>query len=92
MFPFCGGRGATGDKAPTLTTDGVTAMETGNMHALIARRGEYKTSHILHLLLLVVCLIVFGGFGIMWIGVWMLCALSNGIERRRIDRQLNRMG
>ena len=66
-------------------------METGKLHALIARRGEYKTSHILHLLLLVVCLIVFGGFGIMWIGVWMLCALSNGIERRRIDRQLNRM-
>ena len=67
-------------------------METGKMHALIDRRGEYKTSHILHLLLLVVCLIVFGGFGIMWIGVWMLCALSNGIERHRIDRQLNRMG
>jgi hypothetical protein len=42
--------------------------------------------------LLVVCLIVFGGFGIMWIPVWMLCALSNGIERRRIDRKLNRMG
>lgn len=60
-------------------------METGKMHAMIARRGEYKTSHILHLILSLIT----GG---LWIPVWMLCALSNGIERRRIDRQLNRMG
>ena len=60
-------------------------METGKMHALIARRGDYKTSHILHLLL---CIPTAG----LWVFIWILCALSNSIERRRIDRQLAKMG
>lgn len=59
-------------------------METGKMHALIARRGDYKTWHILHLLL---ALFTAG----MWIPVWIICSVSNGIERRRIDRKLNGM-
>ena len=60
-------------------------MENGKMHALIARRGDYKTWHILHLL---ISLFTAG----MWIPVWIICALSNSTERGKIDRKLAKLG
>lgn len=54
-----------------------------NQAQLLARREDYKTSHILHLLLSVITC----GF---WIPVWFLVAITNSAGRARIDRQLAR--
>ena len=53
-----------------------------NTAALIAKRSDHKTSHILHLFL---CIPTVG----FWIPVWILVALSNAIERGKIDRRLS---
>ena len=52
--------------------------------ALVSRRDDYKTSHVLHLLLSVFTL------GI-WVPVWIIVALSNAIERKKIDRELGKV-
>ena len=49
---------------------------------LLAQRKN--TSHILHLLL---CIPTFG----LWLPVWALVAVSNGLENARIDRALARL-
>ena len=51
----------------------------------MAKREDYRTAHILHLLL---CIPTAG----LWVFVWMICALSNSIERGKIDRKLARLG
>ena len=48
---------------------------------LLAKRMHLKTNNILHLILSVFT----GG---LWIPVWMLVALSNAIERGKIDKKL----
>lgn len=50
---------------------------------LISKRK--KTSHILHLLLSILT----GG---LWIFIWIICALSNSIENRKIDRAIEKLG
>lgn len=55
-----------------------------NPHHLLAKRADYKTAHVLHLIL---SLITFG----MWIPVWLIVTLSNSIERGKIDRKLYRI-
>lgn len=52
-----------------------------NTAKLLAKRADYRTSHILHLLLSVVT----AG---LWLPVWVLVAVSNGMERGKIDREL----
>jgi Na+-transporting NADH:ubiquinone oxidoreductase subunit NqrC len=52
---------------------------------LIAKRNDQNTSHILHLILSVITV------GL-WVPVWMLVAVSHGIERRRIDAQIAKAG
>ena len=52
--------------------------------SLVSRRDDYKTSHVLHLLLSVFTL------GI-WVPVWITVALSNAIERGKIDRELGKV-
>ena len=52
--------------------------------SLVTRRDDYKTSHVLHLLLSVFTL------GI-WVPVWIIVALSNAIERGKIDRELGKV-
>ena len=49
---------------------------------LISKRK--KTSHLLHLVLSVIT----GG---LWVAVWIICALSNSIENKRIDRLINKL-
>lgn len=44
---------------------------------------KHKTSHLLHLVL---SLITAG----IWVPVWILVTLSNGVERRRLARKLRR--
>lgn len=50
---------------------------------LISKRKN--TSHVLHLLLSIIT----GG---LWIFVWIICALSNSIENRKIDRAIEELG
>ena len=52
--------------------------------SLVSRRDDYKTSHVLHLLLSVFTL------GI-WVPVWIIVTLSNAIERGKIDRELGKV-
>lgn len=55
-----------------------------NNNAMLLELRKKKTSHILHLLLSIIT----GG---LWVFIWILCALSNGIENGRIDRQIDRL-
>lgn len=50
---------------------------------MLARRNDYRTSHVLHLLLSILTV------GI-WVPVWLLVTLSNAIERRKIDYRLRK--
>ena len=52
---------------------------------LIAKRGDHKTNHILHLFLSVITV----GF---WIPVWFIVAMSHKIERKKIDAKLEKIG
>ena len=54
-----------------------------NQTILIQQYQDYRTSHVLHLLL---SLVSIG----LWIPVWALVSLSNGIERRRIRKLIER--
>ena len=51
---------------------------------LVSRRDDYKTRHALHLMLSV---FTFG----LWVPVWIIVALSNAIERKKIDRALGKV-
>lgn len=51
---------------------------------LLAKRAEYKTSHLLHLVLSIIT----AG---MWVVIWLICTVSNSVERAKIDFQLNRI-
>lgn len=52
--------------------------------ALLLEMRKHKTSHVLHLILSILT----AG---LWVFVWILCALSNGIENAKLDRQINKM-
>jgi hypothetical protein len=52
---------------------------------LAAKRHGYETSHVLHLLLSLVTV------GI-WVPVWLIVAMSNKIERAKIDRKMGELG
>ena len=60
-------------------------MKMFQAQQLMAKRSDYKTSHVLHLLL---CIPTAG----LWVFIWILCALSNSIERGKIDRKLAKLG
>ena len=50
---------------------------------LIAKRADYQTSHVMHLIL---SILTVG----LWVPIWALCAISNSLERSKIDRKLER--
>ena len=50
---------------------------------LIAKRADYQTSHVMHLIL---SILTVG----LWVPIWILCAISNSLERSKIDRKLER--
>jgi hypothetical protein len=52
-----------------------------NEAQLLAKRADYKTSHILHLILSIITA------GI-WVPIWILVAISNASQRAAIDRKL----
>ena len=47
---------------------------------LLAKRQSYNTNHILHLLLSIITVGC-------WIPIWVLVAISNALERNKIDRK-----
>ena len=51
---------------------------------LLAKRAEYKTNHLLHLVLSIIT----AG---LWVPIWILKAIGNSIERSFIDHQLNKL-
>ena len=51
---------------------------------MLLEMRKHKTSHILHLILSILT----AG---LWVFVWILCALSNGIENAKLDRQINKL-
>ena len=52
--------------------------------AILLEMRKKDTSHILHLIL---SIITVG----MWIPIWLLCGLSNGIENAKLDRKINKL-
>jgi hypothetical protein len=56
-----------------------------NQTILIQQYQDYRTSHVLHLLL---SLVTVG----LWLPVWVLVALSNRLARRSIRKQIEREG
>ena len=57
-------------------------MNEYQLQLLLAKRK--RTSHVLHLLL---SLLTLG----LWVPVWLLVALSNANENRKVDRELRRL-
>lgn len=55
-----------------------------NMYIEMQKLQGYRTSHILHLLLSVLTMGV-------WVPVWALVALSNALERGKIERKIRKM-
>ena len=53
-------------------------------HAVMLEMRRKKTSHIFHLIFSVLT----GG---LWIVIWLLCALSNSLENRKLDKQIDRI-
>ena len=51
---------------------------------LSAKRNDYKTSHLLHLILSVVT----GGI---WLFVWVFVTLNNSMERRRWEKKIDKI-
>lgn len=52
--------------------------------ALLLEMRKHKTSHVFHLLMSIITM----GF---WLIIWALCAMSNGIENAKIDKQINKL-
>ena len=52
--------------------------------AILLEMRKKDTSHILHLIL-TIC--TAGA----WVLIWILCALSNGIENAKLDRKINKL-
>jgi hypothetical protein len=50
-------------------------------HELVAKRADYRTAHVLHLLLSVLS----AG---LWLLIWFFVAISHRNERNKIDREL----
>jgi cytochrome c biogenesis protein CcdA len=55
-----------------------------NEYQLLAKRGDHKTNHILHLILSIITL------GL-WTPFWIIVTLSHSIERRKIDKKLEQI-
>lgn len=53
-------------------------------HAVMLEMRRKKTSHIFHLIFSILT----GG---LWIVIWILCALSNSLENRKLDQQIDRL-
>ena len=52
--------------------------------ALLAKREDHKTAHVLHLILSVIS----GG---LWLPVWLVVAFSHANERAKIDKKLEEL-
>jgi len=63
-----------------MTMTGRTSTSV-KVSLLLARREDYRTSHVLHLLLSVITV------GL-WLPIWLLCGISNYNERLKIDKRL----
>lgn len=63
---------------------GGTMPNDSEAQRLLAKRTDHQTSHVLHLLLSVVT----AG---LWIPVWILVAISHGLERNKIDAKLKKL-
>lgn len=58
---------------------------------LAHRLARYETNHLLHLVLTLLSMLI--GFGVPWyLPVWMLIALSNAVERGKIERKMRKLG
>ena len=58
--------------------------EMSQQAAFLLEMRKHKTSHVLHLILSILT----AG---LWVFVWILCALSSGIENAKLDRQINKL-
>lgn len=59
-------------------------MPNTNKDILLAKYNSYRTNHILHLILSILT----GG---LWVVIWILCGISNSIERKKIESKINKM-
>ena len=58
---------------------------------LLSKIERYRTNHVLHVVLCIVFLLIFPPLAIVWVLVWVLCAISNGIERAQLERKLRKL-
>jgi len=66
-------------------------VNTTEQLILAQRLAHYETSHVLHLVLTLLSMLI--GFGIPWyLPIWMLIALSNAVERGKIERKMRSLG
>lgn len=67
-------------------------MNTQTEQLILSQRlTHYETSHVLHLVLTLLSMLI--GFGIPWyLPVWFLVAVSNAVERAKIERKMRKIG
>jgi len=66
-------------------------MNTTEQLILAQRLAHYETSHVLHLVLTLLSMLI--GFGVPWyLPVWLLVAVSNALERAKIERKMRKLG
>jgi len=66
-------------------------VNTTEQLILAQRLAHYETSHVLHLVLTLLSMVI--GFGIPWyLPVWFLVAVSNAVERAKIERKMRKLG
>ena len=58
---------------------------------LAQRLARYETNHLLHLVMTILSMLI--ALGIPWyLPIWLLVAVSNAVERARIERKIRRIG
>lgn len=57
---------------------------TDQLQAMLLLSKKPSTSHLLHLFM---CILTVG----VWLPIWMIVALSNSLECRRIDREIKKL-
>jgi ABC-type phosphate transport system permease subunit len=59
-----------------------------NAEIMLLQMQKTKTSHIGHLIMTIVMLLIATPIGIMWIGVWLMCEVHTSHVNYHVDRKI----
>jgi hypothetical protein len=59
-----------------------------NAEIMLLQMSKTKTSHIGHLIITIVMLLIAAPIGVMWVGVWMLCEVYTQHVNYHVDAKI----